>query len=192
MVALQGTLSPCNPQYIRGNSSSLEKVNTSEHAPQTARRKEISQKARTELETKTRDPLRRLAAWLSWRLLRCHWDACRVKFNPGFAFAYASRALAAGYDRKTIELAYESVLRDEHAVASDLDLRAWSPFRVMPLALKRLSTIAPDWVRPATPAAKAPSPAPCQADDFDPLAEFVARLESQNALPAYVPYRRTV
>ena len=92
MVALQGTLSPCNPQYKGGIPSELEKRNNTEHAPQPARTK--SKFFRADQGTKQRDPLRRLAAWFAWRLGRCHWDACRVRFNPGFAQAYAAKAFA--------------------------------------------------------------------------------------------------
>ena len=174
MVALLGTLSPCKTQYKGGIPSELEKVNTSEHAPQPARdRSKFSEAAPAKpTSPASKDPLRRLAAWFSWRLMRCHWDACRVRFNAGFAQAYAARAFALGYDRATIEAAYEATLRAEHAVAVDVGAASWRPFRVMGQALGRLRSIAPDWTRPAAPAPAAPR----HASNGDALASALSAL----------------
>ena len=187
MIALQGTLSPCNPQYKGGIPSELEKRNITEHAPKPARTKFSFGRARVEQAAKQRDPLRRLAAWFAWRLGRCHWDACRVRFNPGFAHAYAAKAFALGYDRASVEAAYESALRDEHVVASDVGRASWRPFRLMGLALKRLSQIGPDWVRPAAPI-REPETMRIAPDAF---ADFCASI-APDPFDTYQPYARAV
>ena len=186
MIALQGTLSPCKTLYKGGNSSSLEKIKTSEHAP-LARTRSISRPAGVDQAAKQRDPLRRLAAWFAWRLGRCHWDSCRVRFNPGFAHAYAAKAFALGYDRATVEAAYESALRDEHAVASDVGRASWRPFRLMALALGRLSRIGPDWVRPAVPI---PEPE-TERIASDAFADFCASI-APDPFDTYQPYARAI
>lgn len=162
MLALQGTLSPCKPQYKGGIPSELEKVNNTEQARRAAPGRSKFPEAAPAKPTSpaNKDPLRRLAAFFGSRLLRCHWDSCRVRFNAGFAAAYAARAFALGYDRATVEAAYEDALRAEHAVAVDVGASAWRPFRVMALALARLRTVAPDWKRPAAPVPTAPRPSP--------------------------------
>jgi hypothetical protein len=161
MVAIQGTLSPCKTQYKGGIPSELEKRNNTEQARRAAPARSIFPEAAPAKATSpaSKDPLRRLAAFFAARLLRCHWDACRVRFNVGFAHAYAARAFALGYDRATVEAAYEAALRTEHAAAVDVGAASWRPFRVMRLALDRLGSIAPDWKRPAAPAPRAPRPA---------------------------------
>ncbi len=162
MVALPGTLSPCTRTEGQGKPSVLGNQNITEHAPQTARTTEKFPESIPTAGKANRDPLRRLAALIAWHLRGCHWDCCRVLFNPGFAFAYAAKALALGYDRATVERAYETALREEHAVASDVGAASWRPFRVMSIALRKLAGLAPDWnresyVKPVAPARKKPA-----------------------------------
>jgi hypothetical protein len=192
MVALLGTLSPCKTQYKGGIPSELEKVRNTEQARQAAPgRSKFSEAAPAKpTSPAAKDPLRRLAAFFGSRLLRCHWDSCRVRFNAGFAQAYAARAFALGYDRATVEAAYEAALRAEHAVAVDVGAPSWRPFRVMALALARLAAIAPNWTRPATPAPRAARPA-ADAGLSDALAAFCAGLGADDPFATYTPYERT-
>ena len=189
MVAIQGTLSPCKPQYKGGIPSELEKVKNTEQARQAAPdRSKFSEPTAKPTSPAKKDPLRRLAAFFGSRLLRCHWDSCRVRFNSGFAQAYAARAFALGYGRATIEAAYEAALRAEHAVAVDVGAASWRPFRVMGQALARLRTLAPDWTRPATPAPRETRPADSGLSDA--LAAFAAGLSAEDPFATYTPYER--
>ena len=192
MFAIQGTLSPCKTQYKGGIPSELEKENKPEQARRAAPgiSKFFGAAPANPTSPASKDPLRRLAAWFSSRLLRCHWDSCRVRFNAGFAQAYAARAFALGYDRATIEAAYEATLRAEHSVAVDVGAASWRPFRVMALALARLKAIAPDWTRPATPAPREARPA-ADTGLSDALAAFCASLTADDPFATYTPYERT-
>ncbi len=100
---------------------------------------------KTDPNRRSRDPLARLASWLTWQLGHCHWETCRVRFNPGFTRVYAARALVRGYSRASIAAAYEAALREEHTVACDVGASIWRPFRIMRLALQKLARVAPDW-----------------------------------------------
>lgn len=184
--ALLGTLTPCKTQYKGGIPSELGKEYKPEQARQAAPgRSKFSEAAPAKpTSPANKDPLRRLAAFLATRrLLRCHWDSCRVRFNAGFAAAFAARALALGYDRATIEAAYEATLRTEHAAAVDVGAASWRPFRVMGLALARLRSLAPDWTRPASPPPP-PAPRPAVSRAADPLsalsALFRPRINARN------------
>lgn len=192
MFSIRGTLSPCKPQYKGGIPSELEKENNTEQARQAAPgRQKFSEAAPVKpTSPAVKDPLRRLAAFFTSRLLRCHWDSCRVRFNAGFAYAYAARAFALRYDRATVEAAYEHALRSEHAVAVDVGASSWRPFRVTALAFARLRTIAPDWKRPAAPAPREPR----RARDSGlsaALASFCAGLSADDPFATYTPYERT-
>ena len=156
MVALLGTLSPCTFPREKGKPSVLEKKNTTEHGPAAARTRMMDSQDKSSKSHRCRDPMARLAAWLAWRLGHCHWETCRVRFNPGFARVYAARALSRGYARSTIEAAYEVALREEHTIACDVGVGTWRPLRIMGLALSKLNHLAPDWR--AESSAKVPTP----------------------------------
>ncbi len=192
MVALQGTLSPCKTQYKGGIPSELEKRNNTEQARRAAPGRSKFSEASPAKPTSSanKDPLRRLAAFFTSRLLRCHWDSCRVRFNAGFAHAYAARAFTLGYDRATVEAAYEHALRAEHTVAVDVGAPSWRPFRLMALALARLQSIAPDWKRPAIPAPREARPV-ADTGLSDALAAFCAGLSADDPFATYTPYERT-
>jgi hypothetical protein len=191
MIALQGTLSPCKAHYKGGIPSELEKVNKPEQARQAAPdRSKFSEAPPKPTSPAQKDPLRRLAAFFGSRLLRCHWDSCRVRFNACFAQAYAARAFALGYDRDTVEAAYEAALRAEHTVAVDVGAPSWRPFRVMALALARLKAVAPDWKRPASPAPREARPT-ANTGLSDALAAFCASITPDDPFATYTPYERT-
>lgn len=192
MFAIQGTLSPCKPLYKGGIPSELEKVRNTEQARRAAPGMSKFSEAAPAKPTSpaTKDPLRRLAAFFGSRLLRCHWDSCRVRFNSGFAQSYAAKAFALGYDRATVEAAYEAALRAEHTVAVDVGAPSWRPFRVMGLALERLKGLAPDWTRPASPAPREQRPA-ADAGLSDALVAFCASITPDDPFATYTPYERT-
>ena len=61
----------------------------------------------------------RLAHFIKRDLEAIHWDNCKVNYNPGMAFVYASEMIALSHDASRIVASYEIALSHFHGVATD-------------------------------------------------------------------------